>query len=144
MLAAVGTLQSFDVASNSQPVDTLLANLRIRAMQLVDRLPSDAFGEWVMREQRFGLVLMREAAEQGERQKPLTLNQVVAINGRFQSWVAGYTTNLRIFRAKGPLPDVLQRLAERARESADEVVARNGWEPLRDEIPGLSPLDPEE
>lgn len=144
MLAAVGMLQSFDAASNSQPVDTPLANLRIRAMQLVDRLHSDVFGQWVMREQRFGLVLMREAAEQGQRQQPLTIEQVVALNSRFQTWVAGYTTNLRIFRARGLLPDVLQRLTERAQKSADEVVARNGWEPLQDEIPGLSPLDPEE
>lgn len=141
LLAAVGMLQSFDVASNAQPVDGLLANLRIRAVQLVDRLSSDAFGEWVMREQRFGVLLMREAAEQGERQKPLTIDQVMKLNSRFQTWVAGYTTNLRIFRAKGPLSEVLHSLTTHARESADEVVARNGWEPLQDEIPGLSPLD---
>ncbi|MDX6197491.1 MAG: hypothetical protein QOJ79_642 [Actinomycetota bacterium] len=144
MLAAVGMLQSFDAASSSQPVGTLLASVRIRAIQLVDRLPSDTFGEWVMREQRLGFALMREATVHGERHKPLTLDQVVAINSRFRSWVAGYTTNLRLFRTKGPLADVLQRLAELARESADDVVTRNGWEPLQDEIPGLSPLDPKE
>lgn len=143
MLAAVGLLQSFDAASNSRPVDSLLTNLRIRAIQLVDRLDWDGFDKWAMREHQLGLLLMREAADLGRQASPLTVDQVLEINKPFHTWVAGYTLNLRRFRATGPLAQELSQLTERARQLAHSVTERNGWEPPPDDIPGLERLDVE-
>ena len=140
LLASVATVQTFDPASSQEQAGPLLTAMRIRGTLLIDRLDWEGFDTWVAAEVRFGVILMREAAERGAQSENLSVNEIVEIDRPFHTWVAGFTSNLRMFRKVGPDAQALVRLTKIAREHTTTVVDRNGWPQPVDVVAGVEPL----
>lgn len=147
-VVALSAIQTFNPASSDEPVGPHLTAIRTRATLLIDRIDWEHFDKWVAAEQMAGVVLMREASEQGQRHKqrlgrPLTPDEVLAVDERFHLWVAAFTKNVRLCRRNGPADVPFERLTALAWETIQAASKRNGWAVPADHVVGLEPLDGE-
>ncbi|MDF8266094.1 hypothetical protein [Luteipulveratus flavus] len=144
-IVAVASLQSVDPTDPTTDVGALLTQLRIRATLLVDRLQWQGFDRWLVADHAAGLLLMREAAENGKKKqhqlgRPLTADETIEIDRNFHKWVFALTKNVRLVRQTGHREDTLAALHKEARDIIRTVTDRNGWDPPPERIEGVVPL----
>lgn len=145
LLVAVAAISTFDPTDPKAEAGPLLTSIRTRAMLLIDKTQWEHFDKWVSTEQLAGVLLLHEAADQGEREyrrlgKKVSPDQAMEILERFHLWAVAYQTNLRMARKTGPEGVPFEELTAIARKSQLATAARNGWPEPPDKMEGLEPF----